>query len=192
LLRSGFERCGDISADAQFRAMTTDSSPTLSEALSPWLNPETMDHNLALQIGASNGSVLVGDTFDVGVTAETGLQLVDGAAFLLKYDPQRFMPVDSTGALPPGLEPGLVLPAVMGNWIDVKNGIIGFTTGTLQGDAKSGSIPLGSIRFRVLQGAISGPAQFEFASGPSPFMQLTNGGENLLARTYGLTVTVQP
>src|SRR5207244_5243918 len=97
-----------------------------------------------------SATIKVGSTFKVDVVAQAGAQPIDGASFILKYDVQRFALVDEAGNSAIGMEPGYVLPAVMGNWIDGRNGAMGFSTGILQGSAQAGRIVLASIRFRVL------------------------------------------
>jgi hypothetical protein len=192
LLRSGFERCGDVSADAEFRTMSSNSSPTLSEALIPWTNPSSQQHTLSLSMTSSAATVNVGQIVRLDVVAQAGGQPVDGAAFVINYDAHRFAPVDSSGNPAFGMEPGVALPAVMGNWIDTAGGSVGYATGILQGQPPTGRIVLGSLRFRALPSVGTGPALFAFAPAPSPVMQLTNGGENLLARGNDLTISVVP
>ena len=191
LLRSGFERCGDISADNDFQAMTADGAPTLAQALGPWENPASQEHNLTLGL-SGNSNIKAGDTFTLDVFAETGSQPIDGASFVLRYDAHRFLAVDATGNPAKGVDPGLDLPSVMGNWIDGKSGAIGYSTGILQGQPPAGHIVLGQIHFRALTSAGTGPALFSFVPTPSPNMQVTNGGENLLATASDLTITVAP
>lgn len=191
LLRSGFERCGDISADPELQALSTNSSPSLAEALAPWTNPGGLQHNLSLDLAASAQNVKVGSTVKIDVIAQAGGQPIDGASFLLHYDPQKFLPLDAAGNTAAGLEPGYTLPSVMGNWIDRKNGSMGFSSGVLQGAARDGRIVLAQIRFRALPSVGTGPALFYFSPAPSPHMQLTNGGENLLTKTNDLTISVE-
>ena len=59
----------------------------------------------------------------------------------------------------------------------------------LQGDAPQGSIVLATVRFRALQ---TGSTQINFATGPSPHVQLTYGGTDLLAAVTGLALNVVP
>src|SRR5262249_27206307 len=142
LLRSGFERCGDISADTEFQALTTNSSPSLSDMLAPWTNPGGLLHNLTLELAPSAQTIRVGSTFKIDVIAQAGAQSIDGASFILNYDPQRFVPLDASGKDAAGLEPGYTLPSVMGNWIDRKNGSMGFSSGIVQGVTPAGRILL--------------------------------------------------
>src|SRR5207244_3984684 len=95
LLRSGFERCGDISADNEFRVMSTNAPPSLAQALAPWTNPSALKHNLTLGLSASNSMVRAGDVVGFAVIAQTGSQPIDGASFIMKYDPQRTMELDA-------------------------------------------------------------------------------------------------
>jgi hypothetical protein len=134
----------------------------------------------------------VGQTVQIDVVAQVGGQPVDGAAFVLNYDAHRFTPVDSAGNPASGVEPGVSMPAVMGNWIDAAGGYMGFSTGVLQSKPPTGRIVVGTIRFRALPSVGAGPALFSFAQAPSPVMQLTNGGENLLAKANDLTISVVP
>ena len=53
LLRSGFERCGDISADNDFQAMTADGAPTLAQALDPGKIPLRRNTTLHLACPAT-------------------------------------------------------------------------------------------------------------------------------------------
>ena len=190
LLRSGFDRCGDISADNEFRALSTSEGPTLAEALAPWANPSALQHNLSLSLAPTAQNVKVGDVVGVSVVASTGSQAIDGASFVVRYDPQRFVPVDSTGNPAVGAEPGYTLPAVMGNWIDAKGGAIGYSAGIVQGEPVAGRILVATLRFRALPGVGAGPALFSFASAPSSSVQLTNGAENLLEKAEDLTISV--
>lgn len=192
LLRSGFDLCGDVSADNEFRAMSTNLAPPLSQTLAPWLNPSAMQHTLSYALSPSSPSVRVGETVKVDVMAEAGTQPIDGASFLLRYDPQRFALVDGSGNPATRIEPGYLLPAVMGNWVDASGGAIGYSAGMLQGSTPSGRIVVASVRLRALPGVGSGPALISFAPLPSPYVQLTNGGENLLAKASDLTLTVVP
>ncbi len=192
LLRSGFERCGDISVDKEFTNGAGNSPTTLAGALAPWTNPNTLQHSLTLDIVPSSQNVKVGATLKMDVVAQAGTQPIDGTAFVLKYDAQRFAPVDAAGNSAVGMEPGYTLPGVMGNWIDTKNGAMGFSSGILQGSAKAGRIVVASISFRALGSVGTGPALFYFAPAPSPSMQITNGGDNLLAKANDLTISVVP
>ncbi len=192
LLRSGFERCGDISADTEFTVQTVNHAPTLSDALAPWTNPTAQQHNLSLALSASAGRAKVGDIMTVNIIAQTGSQPIDGASFVLNFDAQTFLPVDSRGNPADGIEPGYALPAVMGNWVNVPGGNLGFSTGMLQGDPPSGAFVVATARFKVLATAHPGPTTMLFASAPSPHMQLTNGGDNLLAKTSKLVLTITP
>jgi hypothetical protein len=191
LLRSGFDKCGDISADNDYTAMRLEASPSLADSLLPWTQPERMDHNLLLELATSRSKVKRGETVEVQVVMVTGAQPVDGASFLLSYDPKKLVPVDASGQDAMGVEPGMALPAVMGNWIDKAGGRIGYAAGILQGDAPQGRLLVAIVRFKVLSGA-SGSTQVNFAPLPSPNMQLTNGGTNLLARSTGTALTIAP
>jgi hypothetical protein len=188
LLRSGFDQCGDISADTQLSALSAGFAPPLSQALAPWTSPELQRHDLAISLSAPTPLVKVGEVVEVQVIASAGSQPVDGAAFVLRYNPALLAPVDANGNSAAGIEPGAALPSVYTNWID-PNGSVGYSAGMLQGDAPQGSIVLATMRFRALQ---AGSTLLEFASGPSPYMQLTNGGVNLLASAAGLPLNVLP
>lgn len=189
LLRSGFDRCGDISADTQLYALSADGSATQALALAPWLNPEAMQHNLALSLLPSARSVKAGGMMEIAVMADAGNQPIDGASFILKYDPVKLTPVDANGLPAETSEPGVALPAVFGNWMDLHSGAVGFSAGMLQGIPPQGSIVLAIVRFRTLQ---SGSTDLRFAPMPSGFMQITNGGANLLAKASDLTLSVTP
>jgi hypothetical protein len=191
LLRSGFDRCGDVSADNDYSAMRLEASPSLADTLLPWTQPERLDHNLSFELTSSKSKVKKGETVEVQVVAATGAQPVDGVSFLLSYDPKKLVPVDSSGKDAVGVEPGMTLPAVMGNWVDRSGGRIGYAAGILQGDAPQGRLLVATIKFRVLGGAASS-TQINFAPLPSPHMQITNGGTNLLARSTSLALTVTP
>ncbi|HET6313434.1 MAG TPA: SpoIID/LytB domain-containing protein, partial [Chloroflexia bacterium] len=93
LLRSGFDMCGDISADGQFSAMSTNLAP----ALAPWLNPERLPRTLEMSLQASGTSVKPGEIVELDVIAEAGVQPVDGASFVLRFDPAQLAPVDAAG-----------------------------------------------------------------------------------------------
>jgi hypothetical protein len=67
---------------------------------------------------------------------------------------------------------------------------MGYAAGMVQGDPPAGKFLLASISFRALPGGATGSALFWFEGGPSPILQLTNGGANLLARAADLTLTV--
>ncbi|MEA2573493.1 MAG: hypothetical protein QOH93_791 [Chloroflexia bacterium] len=190
LLRSGFDRCGDVSADAQFGVQSANAAPPLSQVLSPWLRPDTLARNLGLSIWTSTDQVRVGDYLDVAVIADTGVQTIDGASFVMKYDPAVLSPMSAGGAAVTGVEPGLALPSVMGNWLDANGGAAGFSAGMLQGEPPSGQIVLAKLRFRVLSAPAGGNTSLSFHSGPSNLMQLTNGGLNLLATVTGAQVSV--
>ncbi len=192
LLRSGFERCGDISVDKEFANSAGNSPTTLAGTLAPWTNPNALQHSLTLDIVPSSPNVKVEATLKMDVVAQAGTQPIDGAAFVLKYDAQRFAPLDASGNRAVGMEPGYTLPGVMGNWIDMKNGAMGFSSGILQGSAQAGRIVVASISFRALGSVGTGPALFYFAPAPSPSMQITNGGDNLLAKANDLTISVVP
>src|SRR5205814_9527115 len=118
-----------------------------------------------------------------------GTQPVDGASFLLKYDPASLAPIDASGNTAALSEPGVSLPAVLTNWVDPKGGAIGYAAGMLQGSAPSGQVVLTTLTFRALK---SGPTSLCFGPLPSGLMQLTNGGANLLASAMPLTLTVSP
>ncbi len=192
LLRSGFDMCGDISADNQFQALSSDAAPTLAQTLSPWTSPENLQHNLALTLLPASTSVRVGQVLDLMVVAEAGTQPIDGASFLLNFDPKTLAPVNSSGTGTQNVEPALSLPAVMGNWIDAKGGAIGYAAGVLQGDLPQGRIIVARLYFRVIAADPSGKTQLTFGPAPSPLTQITNGGVNLLSNATGASVTILP
>jgi hypothetical protein len=132
--------------------------------------------------------VKAGELVEVRVVANTGGQPVDGAAFVLNYNSAVVAPVDAQGNPTTGVEPGIALPSVYTNWIDPA-GAIGYSAGMLQGDAPQGDIVLATIRFRAVQ---AGSSLVDFATGPSPHVQLTYGGADLLARASGLALNVLP
>jgi hypothetical protein len=125
----------------------------------------------------------------VAVVANAGSQPIDGASFVLQYDPSTLAPVDAAGNVIIQSEPGLALPSVLTNWVDPKGGAIGYAAGILQGAPPSGQIVLTTLTFRALK---RGPAPLRFAVSPSGLMQLTNGGVNLLGSAEPLTLTVTP
>ncbi len=190
LLRSGFDMCGDVSADNQFQILSTGASPSLAQTLSPWTNPEGLRKDLSLFLSPSIPSARVGDVISVLVVAETGTQAIDGASFIVKYDPKVLGPVDAAGNSGKA-EPGTSLPAVMGNWVDSQGGAIGYSAGMLQGEPPQGRVVIAKLRFRVLSAA-GGQTQLNFAPAPSSQMQLTNGGVNLLAGSQGAIIRLQP
>jgi hypothetical protein len=192
LLRSGFERCGDVSADNEFRAMSSTSAPMLSQALAPWINPAALQHTLALRVLPGSPSVRAGETFEVSVLLDAGSQPVDGASFVLRYDAARFAPVDGSGNVAKQLEPGYTLPAVMSNWVDAQGGALGYAAGILQGEPPMGTLLLAKARLRALPNVGTGPALITFDAVSSPHVQVTNGGENLLAAAHETVVTVNP
>lgn len=189
LLRSGFDMCGDISADVQFHTDSADGAPTFEQQLSPWMNSGSLNHDLALDMQASSTSLKVGDIVVVSVMADTGGQAVDGGAFNLKYDPSWLAPVDMSGNPVTSSEPGVALPALLGNWIDPQGGAIGYSTSMLQGTPPQGRFILATIRFRALQ---AGATELHFAPLSTGQLQLTNGGMNLLAHTSNLSVAITP
>ena len=189
LLRSGFDKCGDISADVQFHTDSSEGAPTFEQQLSPWMNPAGLDHGLALDLQTSTPSVKVGDIVVLSVMADTGGQAVDGGAFNLKYDPAWLTPVDRNGNAATASEPGVALPAVLGNWIDPQGGSIGYSTSMLQGTPPQGRFTLATIRFRALQ---AGSTELDFAPLASGQLQLTDGGANLLSKTSNLSLVVAP
>ncbi|HET9492930.1 MAG TPA: SpoIID/LytB domain-containing protein [Chloroflexia bacterium] len=188
LLRSGFDQCGDISADTQLSALSAGLAPPLSQALAPWTDPEAHRRDLTMSMWASAAAVKAGDIVEVRVIANAGSQPVDGAAFVLNFNPSVLLPVDAQGDPTGGVEPGASLPSVYTNWVNPQ-GAIGYAAGTLQGDAPSGSFVLATVRFRALQ---AGSSLVDFATGPSPHVQLTYGGAGLLASVSGLALNVVP
>lgn len=191
LLRSGFDTCGDISADNQFSVLSTSAAPNLGQVLAPWTHPENLQRNLSIELSRLEGNTKVGSITEVQVVAQTGRQAIDGVTFVVNYDPRRLQAVDTAGNPARGIEPGLALPAVMGNWIDHAGGAIGYSAGIVQGQPPYGRVVLAKLRFRVLSGAI-GPAVLQFRAAPSEQMQLTNGGVNLLASARGVELPVAP
>jgi hypothetical protein len=189
LLRSGFDLCGDISADGGVRTMAM--STNLAHALSPWLNPEQLQKTLTMRMAASRTSARVGEVVEVEVLADTGTQPVDGAAFIVRYDANRLLLVDAQGAPAQAVEPGVALPAVMGNWVDGKGGALGYSAGLLQGTPPQGTFTIAKLRFKVLSVAPD-PVHITFYPMPSRYMQLTNGGVNLLARASGVVLVTLP
>lgn len=192
LLRSGFDQCGDISVDANFQILSTNAAPMLADTLAPWLNAPALPHDLSLASVPRSGHAKPGDVVTVDVVVQAGAQAIDGAAFVLHYDPQRFAPVDSGGKANDKVEPGLLLPAVMGDWIDTKSGTVGYSGGMVQGTPPNGRITVARARFRVLPGASAGVTTFSFEAVGSSFMQITNGGENLLGLTLPGSITIDP
>lgn len=192
LLRSGFDRCGDISADASFTTMSSDSAPSLSQALAPWLAPERLQHNLGMSVVSAGGSTKVGQIADVQVVADTGSQPVDGSAFVLKYDPIVLAPVDFDGNPAIGALPGIALPSVMGNWLNAAGGTIGYSAGMLQGTPPQGKVVVAKLRFKVLAVPPSGRTALLLSPAPSGLMQITNGGVNLLGKATDGVLTVAP
>jgi hypothetical protein len=188
LLRSGFDQCGDISADTQLSALSAGLAPSLSQALAPWTNPETHRRDLTMSITTAVAALRVGEVVEVQVAANAAGQPVDGAAFVLSYDPAKLAPVDAQGNPATGAEPGVALPSVYTNWVD-PSGSLGFSAGILQGDAPEGTFVLATVRFRALQ---AGTSNVEFAAGPSPYVQLTYGGANLLGSANGLALAIAP
>lgn len=192
LLRSGFDKCGDISADSSFTTMSSDSSPSLSQTLAPWLAPERLQHNLSMSLVAGAKSTKVGQIADVQVVADTGQQPVDGSAFLLKYDPAVLAPVDFDGNPAGGALPGIALPSVMGNWLDARGGTIGYSAGMLQGAPPQGKVVVAKLRFKVLILPASAHTSLVFSPAPSGLMQITNGGVNLLGKAIDGVLTITP
>jgi hypothetical protein len=188
LLRSGFDQCGDISADTQLSALSTGLAPPLSQALAPWTNSDSHRRDLTMSVRASSAAVKAGEVLEVQVLANTGGQSVDGAAFVLNYNPSVLALVDAQGSPASGAEPGASLPSVYTNWVDPQ-GAIGYSAGMLQGEPPSGTFVLATLRFMALQ---AGSSIVDFATGPSPHVQLTFGGANLLGSAYGLALNVVP
>jgi hypothetical protein len=189
LLRSGFDRCGDISADNELTVYSTDGAPTAAQALAPWLQADSLPRDLSLDLVSSATTLRVGEVVQVAVVGSTRGQAIDGGSFLLNYDPAAVVPVDSSGNPATLSEPGLALPSVLTNWVDTKGGAIGYAAGMLQGEAPSGSVVLTTLRFKALR---AGPTSLAFRGVPSPLMQLTNGGTNLLGSANGLSLSVTP
>ncbi|MDQ3929455.1 MAG: hypothetical protein M3328_09950, partial [Chloroflexota bacterium] len=79
-----------------------------------------------------------GEYLDVAVLAETGAQQIDGASFVVEFDPSVLSPVNAGGGPATGMEPGVALPSVMGNWLNANGGAAGFSAGMLQGEPPSG------------------------------------------------------
>ncbi len=175
LLRSGFDKCGDIWVGSLDR-----------QTLAAWLQPESQTHDLGLRIVSSDTQPSLGQTIEVAVVADTGAQPIDGASFQLKYDPQALAPVGSAG----GAVPGLLLPGVMGNWIDAAEGSVGYSAGALQGNPPAGQIVVARLRFRVIAVPTTGRTRLDFNGSPET-MQLTGGGANLLGSVRGVELTVQ-
>jgi hypothetical protein len=192
LLRSGFDMCGDISADNSYRTMTTEGAPSLSQVLALWTNPASLQHNLQFELVAGANSVRVGQLIDVYVVANTGTQPIDGASFIVRFDPKAFTVVDSAGRPAKSLEPGLTLPSVMGNWIDSVGGAVGYSAGIVQGTLPQGRFTVAKIRLHASAMPSGGQTQISFAPIGSGHVQLTNGGTNLLAKTSDLTIKVMP
>lgn len=190
LLRSGFDRCGDISAD-DFSVMTADASPNLSQALLPWTQPDRLDHNLGLELAASKTTARRGDIVEVQVIANTGQQPVDGVSFLLRYDPAKLKALDASGNDASGSEPGFALPGVMGNWLDPKGGLAGYSAGMLQGETAQGRFVVATLRFRVVAGN-AGSTRLAFAPVSAVNMEIANGGVDLLARASDLELALTP
>ena len=121
---------------------------------------------------------------------QAGSQPVDGASFVLHYDPLRLKPVDASGNPVSNIVPGLLLPSVTGDWIDPKGGAIGYSAGMVQGDPPSGRFTLATIMFKASE--VAGQAAITFEQIPSPSMQVTNGGENLLSNAVSTGVLIKP
>lgn len=185
LLRSGFDMCGDISADSQFSAMSTNLAPSLA----PWLNPERLPRTLEMSLQTSGTAVKPGEIVEVNVVAEAGAQPVDGASFVLRFDPGQLAPVDAAGFPAKAVEPGVDLPSVMGNWVDAQGSALGYSAGVLQGEPPQGSIVVAKVRFRVV-GNQASTTRIAFDPAPSSYMQMTNGGVNLLAKANELTLSI--
>lgn len=192
LLRSGFDRCGDVSADASFTTMSSENAPTLAQSLAPWLAPDRLQRGLGLSVVPSGGTAKVGQIVEAQVVADTGSQAVDGGAFVLKYDPAILAPVDANGNPATGALPSIALPSVMGNWIDRTGGAVGYSAGMLQGQPPQGQVVVARLRFKVLAAPQWLSTNLSFASAPSGYMQLTNGGVNLLGKAVGTTLTITP
>jgi hypothetical protein len=190
LMRSGFDRCGDVSADAQFGTLSASAAPPLSQLLAPWLRPESLARDLRLSIWTSADQLRVGEYLDIAVVAEAGAQPIDGASFVMQFDPAVLSPVDAGGNPAAAMEPGLALPSVMGNWLDAAGGAAGFSAGVLQGEPPAGQVVLAKLRFRVLSSPATGTTALGFRSGAPHLVQLTNGGLNLLGNVDGATVSV--
>jgi hypothetical protein len=62
----------------------------------------------------------------------------------------------------------------------------------VQGDPPTGVFTLATLRFRILPGAQRGVTVLDFLPLPSRYMQITNGGENLLSRATGASITIKP
>ncbi|MEO6457067.1 MAG: dockerin type I domain-containing protein, partial [Chloroflexia bacterium] len=190
LLRSGFDMCGDVSADNEFQPLALNAAPSLSKQLSPWLNPERLQKGLGMSLVASVSQPRKGDVVEVRVQAITGPQAVDGASFLVRYDPTQLAPVDGLGQSAQAVEPGLALPSVMGNWIDGKGGLIGFASSMVQGAPPRGEFTVATLRFRLIGDEPSTTVGFDKSAVGA--VQLTNGGTDLLGQVIGLTITHQP
>jgi hypothetical protein len=141
-------------------------------------------------VWTSADQVRVGEYLDVAVVAEAGAQPIDGASFVMQFDPAVFSPVDAAGNPAAAMEPGLALPSVMGNWLDANGGAAGFSAGMLQGEPPSGQVVLAKLRFRVLSAPGNGSTALGFRKNAPNLMQLTNGGINLLGTVNGATISV--
>jgi hypothetical protein len=193
LLRSGFDMCGDLPAAAAetFQVMSAPGVPTLSQHLVPWTNPGALNRNLSLTLTASSRVARAGEIVELRVVAQSGNQPVDGASFVLRYDPTRLRPVDSSGLNAEAAEPGVLLPAVMGSWIDRIGGAVGFSSGILQGTPPQGEFTIATLRFQVLPGS-GASTRLVFEPLASGHIQLTNGGVNLLAKADDLELALLP
>jgi hypothetical protein len=144
-----------------------------------------------MKLVASMSTTRVGEVVEVRVVAQVGSQPVDGASFVLRYDSKQFALVDAAGSEAEGAEPGLALPAVMGNWTDRNGGAIGYSAGTLQGTTPQGEFTVATLRFRALPGG-TGPVQLTLEPAQSGLAQLTYGGRNLLANVGNLSLNIAP
>jgi hypothetical protein len=136
----------------------------LSIALS-FATPLLAAGRVDLTLATATQSLILGDTFDVVIQAQSGIQDVVGADVFLNFDSSRLEVVDVDNATA-GIQisGGATLATVLWNSANNSSGHIDYSAGKFSSFPK-GTFTIATVRFRVL-GTTSADTEVTFSTSP--------------------------
>lgn len=138
------------------------------------------DANVILAAIPGAGPFHTGDSFDLLVQVQAGLQSVDGAAAYLDFDPSVLAVT--------GISEGTDLSAVLQNSFDNSLGRIDYAAGNLGAPYPQGTFSLMTVHFTSL--ASSAGSEISFASTQPRRSEATFGGKSIFYRAENATVVI--
>jgi hypothetical protein len=174
LLATSFLQCGDIAVSAPPQSsLHAAAEETVRLSLEP------------AQVQASQGEVV-----QLEIQVESGSQEVDGVEVHLDFDPLYLHVVDSEGEAATEIEDAGALDWELVNTADNVAGEIDFAAGSVPPDLPSGTLTIGTIRFKALQDTGSAGTQVSFVTRDGNPTNITHQGLSVLDEAVPGVVTV--